>query len=122
MHARAIPATALAALLALTLTSCAASELDQAHAGCIADAVSQLPEGLDKLNTDGVETANFSELAQELSENPLGKNPEAATMYTTTGDIWYRTGDKDNKVGVLCITSFKDGKPTEPIEATLIRG
>lgn len=121
MSGRALPATTAVAVLALTLTGCAASELDQAHQGCIDSAVSQLPVGIEQMNTDSVETQNFTELAQELTENPMGVNPNAPTMYTTAGDLWYRIGDEDTKVGILCISEFKDGKPVEPIKATVIR-
>lgn len=76
---------ALAAFAVLGLAGCTQSEVDLAHSGCIESARSQLPDGIEKLDTSGVETSNFSELAGELAGNPLGSNPEGSVLYTTAG-------------------------------------
>lgn len=93
-----------------------------AHKGCIDDAVAQLPTGVEDINTSKLETSNMSDAMKELIDNPLPDDPEDDVLWATTGDIWYRDNGRDESAGVICMVTFKDGQPTEPIEATLTYG
>ena len=59
----------------------------------------------------------MSDDMRELAENPLPPDPEDGTMYSTTGDIWWRDHNGDHSASVLCLVSWKDGQPEEPVEA-----
>lgn len=106
--------------VALALTGCAPqSDQSVAHESCVASAKEQLPKDAEQVNTSKLETTNMSEAIRELAENPLEPDPNDPVLYTTAGDIWYRSAGQDQSQGVICTAEMKDGKPVEPIEAIL---
>lgn len=115
---KALTAAVIVAATAV-LAGCASNPADIARQGCIESATSQLPDGASDINTSKLETANLDEVMRELAENPLEPEPGASVTYSTAGDIWYRYGGKDKSKSVVCLVTLKDGKPTEPIEATV---
>lgn len=114
------PSVIIGVSLALLLTGCGSpSDEDKAHNGCIEDAKKQLPSGVERVDTSKLETSNMDETFREMLDNPLPPDPEAGVLWSTTGDIWFRVDGDDKHASVLCLTEFKNGEPTEPIEAIL---
>lgn len=104
----------------LLLAGCAgASDEAKAHNGCVEDAKQQLPSGAERVDTSKLETSNMTQAMREAIDNPLPPDPEDGVLWSTTGDIWFRTDGGDKHASVLCLTELKDGEPTEPIEAIL---
>lgn len=113
----------LALCAVMFLAGCTAqSDEAVAHNGCIESATDQLPPNATDINTSQLETTNVSEAMREVAENPLEPDPDDPVMYATAGKVWYKFGDQDRSVSVICTTEMLDGEPAVPIEAVTTPG
>ena len=107
-------------LAVVPLAGCSSpSDQQKAHDACVKDAVSQVQDGAEEVDTSKLETSNMSEAMRELIDNPLEPDPTDGVLYATTGDIWYRTQSGDRSQSVLCTVTVVNGEFETTPEAIL---
>lgn len=112
-----LPSLLVAPVTVVTLSACSGEESveTRAHNACIADAILQLPDGVERMDTSDISTFSFSEAVRVLADNPLGASETEA--WTTSGSLWYRYDGRDHSEFVMCITEFTNGQPDEPVKS-----
>lgn len=114
--ARIAASTAAACLLMVGVAGCAADAKDVARDGCLDSVREQIGEAATDYDLSNVATTDMSEALFDLGGDTL---QDDGRSWLTSGDFTYREDGATHRKNLVCLVVVEDGKPTEPIEATL---